>query len=86
MGEHKDRDRHFPDRQRTVIPEKPKHPLGWACENCFHALKDPASTQMVCCRHPPVAQIVSTGIVSLHPPVSLGEWCGEFKPLESKLI
>lgn len=70
------------DRTRFVIPEKPKHPLGWACENCQHVLKQVTSarTDMVCRAHPPFAQLVTQGVVSIYPPVSEGEWCGEFYP------
>lgn len=83
MSEHK-QDR--PDRPRFVIPEKPKHPLGWACEDCFHVVKDTAigSKSMKCCAHPPIAQLVMMGggqaAVSINPPVQEGEWCGEFIP------
>jgi hypothetical protein len=70
------------DRTRFVIPEKPRHPLGWACENCFHVVKDPASKAMKCCAHPPAVQMLMMGpqaqIMSVSPPVQLGEWCGEF--------
>jgi hypothetical protein len=67
------------DRTKFVIPEKPKHPLGWTCDDCFHVLKDPVGGQMVCQRFPPTAQVMPNGIMSLHPPVNKGEWCGEFK-------
>jgi hypothetical protein len=68
------------EKTRFDLNEKPKHPLGWACENCFHVIKDsrPGSAQMVCHRYPPTAHMVQQGIASIHPPVSKGEWCGEF--------
>jgi len=58
--------------------EKPKHPLGHNCSNCLHVLKDPLRGDMVCMRWPPQAQFMAQGIASIHPPVSEGEWCGEF--------
>jgi hypothetical protein len=78
-------DRERVARQRFVMPEKPKHPLGWACENCFHVVKDttPNSIAMKCCRYPPDAQALNMGggamqVMAISPPVQLGEWCGEY--------
>jgi len=75
------------DKTRFQIPEKPKHPRGWACENCFHMVKDnrPGSTAMKCTRNPPVPHPLIgpggqfQGAMSISPPVNQGEWCGEFK-------
>jgi hypothetical protein len=83
MGEHK---REKPDRIQMMQPEKPRHPLGWACEDCLHVVKDsqPMSTAMKCTAHPPAAQALFNsmgqiaGAVSISPPVKEGEWCGEF--------
>jgi hypothetical protein len=85
MGDHK---REKPDRIQMMQPEKPKHPLGWACEDCFHVCKDtrPLSEAMKCTAHPPTAQALfnqmgqMVGALSIAPPVNLGEWCGEFNP------
>lgn len=72
------------ERTRFVVPEKPTHPLGWACENCFHVVKDttPGSRAMKCCRHPPVPQFAAMSggqaIIAISPPVQEGEWCGEW--------
>lgn len=81
MSEHRI-DRERPNR----VPEKAKHPLGWACENCFHVVKDtrPGSSAMKCVRYPPAAQLMQVpgpgGIAwaSVSPPVQEGEWCGEY--------
>ena len=87
MGEHKqDKPDRFPERNRVIVPEKPKHPLDWNCTDCFHVTMDirPGSKQMVCRAHPPVAQTLFgsrgevMGIVSAQPPVSDGDWCSEF--------
>lgn len=69
------------DKTRFEIPKKAAHPLGWACENCFHVVKDttPGSKAMKCCAHPPQAQFIQQGIISVSPPVQYGEWCGEYK-------
>ena len=75
------------DRTKFVVPEKPKHPLGWACEKCLYVVKDtnPNSKQMKCCFKPPIATFAMVGpgqqaVIALSPPVQEGEWCGEFKP------
>jgi hypothetical protein len=82
MGEH-----HL-NRERVErvnrMPEVPVHPLGWSCEKCFHVVKDPNSTQMKCCRFPPISTPVMDGrggmqFVTSSPPVQVGIWCGEFK-------
>jgi len=82
MGEHNKSDR----TPRFTIPEKPRHPLGWSCEDCFHVVKDttPLSKAMICRAHPPVAQLVQQGVASLFPPVNEGEWCGEFNPRDKE--
>lgn len=73
------------DKTRFVVPEKLIHPLGWACENCFHIVKDPTpgSRQMKCCRYPPVPQFHSMSggqaVIAISPPMQPGEWCGEFQ-------
>lgn len=75
------------DKTRFEIPAKPVHPLGWACENCFHVVKDstPGSHAMKCTRNPPSAQAMIghggqfAGAISISPPVNVGEWCGEFR-------
>lgn len=85
MSEHKlDRER----PQRFIVPEKPKHPLGWACQNCFHVVKDttPNSRAMKCCRYPPSPQFAQlqggvAQVMAMAPPVQLDEWCGEYAPL-----
>jgi hypothetical protein len=75
------------DKTRFVIPERPKHPLGWKCEDCFHVLRDntPGSNQMICTRNPPTPQMTPMGagqaIASIQAPVSVGQWCGEFTSL-----
>jgi hypothetical protein len=70
------------DRTRFTIPEKPKHSLGWACENCFHVVKDTASKAMKCVRYPPHAMLMNVpggqAWASVSPPVQAGEWCGEY--------
>jgi hypothetical protein len=70
------------ERTRFVVPEKPKHPLGWNCSNCFHVVKSPDGKQMKCCAHPPYGTMVNMqggmAAVSINPPVQDGEWCGEF--------
>jgi hypothetical protein len=72
------------ERTRFNVPEKPKHSLGWDCQNCFHVVKDTQSKAMKCSRNPPSAQMVMLGnsqaCVSVSPPVQVGEWCGEFTP------
>jgi hypothetical protein len=81
MGEHK-----FPDRNRMIVPEKPKHPLGWSCASCFHVVKDPTpgSVAMKCTRYPPNTQALIgpqgqfQGTIGLSPPVTPNDWCGEF--------
>jgi len=79
MGEHNQRDR----PQRFMIPEKPKHPLGWNCSNCFHVVKDssPGSAALKCVRYPPEVHIMQQGMMSVYPPTTDGEWCGEFSPV-----
>lgn len=72
------------DSQRAAIPTKPVHPLGWACENCFHVVKDTLTPQMKCCRNPPSPQFAmmpggAQAVIAISPPVQLGEWCGEFR-------
>lgn len=76
------------DRTR-LIPVKLIHPLGWVCENCFHAVKDPTpgSTAMKCSRNPPRSEAIKqqgniVGWMSITPPVQMGEWCGEFESIE----
>ena len=80
------------DRTRFVIPEKPKHPLGWDCETCFHCVKDhtPGSAAMKCTRYPPNPQAVmgpgnTLQFLSIAPPVNKGEWCGEYAIEPQKL-
>jgi hypothetical protein len=89
MGEHK---HEKPDRIHLMTPEKPKHPLGWGCEDCFHVVKDsnPLSKQMICRAHPPIPQAIMAsngqliGMMSFYPPVNQGEWCGEFNPRDKE--
>jgi hypothetical protein len=73
------------DRSRFIVPEKPKHPLGWNCSTCFHVVKDttPNSKAMKCCRYPPrsepaMQQGQIVGWMSISPPVTEGDWCGEW--------
>jgi hypothetical protein len=73
------------DRTRFEIVKAPEHPLGWKCEDCVHVVKDPTpgSVQMKCVRYPPNVQFVNMGnggpqMMSISPPVQLGQWCGEF--------
>lgn len=79
------------DRTRFLVPEKPKHPLGWACEFCFHVVKEPSgSGAMKCTRFPPHPQAVmgpgnQLQFLSISPPVNKGEWCGEYAITPSKL-
>jgi hypothetical protein len=83
------------DRTRFAVPEKPKHPLGWSCGNCFHVVKDvtPGSQAMKCCRYPPNTQAMISqngmfqGTIGLSPPVTADDWCGEYaiEPTDFKL-
>jgi hypothetical protein len=68
---------------RFELPEKPVHPFGWNCSDCFHVVKDVGSKQMKCCAHPPTTQALTQGAqflgaLSVSPPVNDGEWCGEY--------
>lgn len=76
------------EKTRFVQPVTIEHPLGWKCEICFHAVKDPTpgSKQMKCCRYPPRGEAIKqqgqiVGWMSVSPPVQEGEWCGEWKPV-----
>jgi hypothetical protein len=70
------------EKTRFQIPARPVHPWGWACENCFHSLKDTASPQMICTHNPPTPQLsaigAGQGIVAIQAPVSVGQWCGQY--------
>lgn len=74
------------EKTKFIEPVRITHSLGWACENCFHVVKDqtPGSVQMKCCRYPPRGEAIKqqgqvVGWMSVSPPVRMGEWCGEFQ-------
>lgn len=72
------------EKTRFEVAHKPKHPLGFTCEKCFHVVKDhvPGSKAMKCVRNPPQVQFLMQGggqaIISVSPPVQPDDWCGEF--------
>lgn len=71
-------------RDPRIEVVKPVHPCGWACEKCFHVVKDSTSPAMKCVRYPPRSEAAKqqgqiVGWMSISPPVQMGEWCGEFE-------